>query len=53
MRRKSIVISPNDTNDLPRIITALYVGASGDITILCALDTTPVQLKNVAAGTLL
>lgn len=53
MLRKSYSITPNDGADLPSVITKLYVGGAGDITLELLRDTTPVVLKAVPVGTLI
>ncbi len=53
MRRNSLTITPHDVNDLPKPITALYVGSTGNITIQCSRDSASVTLIAVPAGTFL
>jgi hypothetical protein len=51
--RHSFAITPSDTNELPFVTRAIYIGSSGDITLRLADDTGSVTFKAVAAGTLL
>lgn len=46
-------VVPHDTNELPSIPRALYVGTAGNLTVNFADDDTDVVLKNVAAGQIL
>jgi hypothetical protein len=51
--RRSFVITPSDTAELPFVTRAIYAGSSGDITARLADDTTSVTFKAVAVGTVL
>ena len=54
MARQSVVITPSDSTDLARPITALYVGGTGDIKVELVKDSAGgTVLKSVPAGTLL
>jgi hypothetical protein len=50
---KAAAIAPHDTNDLPDIPRALYVGVGGDIVAICKNDTTSVTFKAVPQGSIL
>ena len=43
-------ITPSDNSDLSSITTALYVGFTGNLNIICSGDTTPVIFYNVPGG---
>lgn len=45
-------VVPSDTVNLPRPSQCLYIGGSGDITVMLANDVSPVLLKNVPIGKL-
>ncbi|RDC59693.1 hypothetical protein HME9302_00885 [Alteripontixanthobacter maritimus] len=51
--RACFAVSPSDTENLPRVPKALYVGTSGDITLRCADDNLDVIFRNVPAGMIL
>jgi hypothetical protein len=51
--RSSFAITPSDTNELPFVTRAIYVGSTGDITARLAADTASVTFKAVAVGTVL
>ena len=40
-------VTPHDTNVLPNIPKALWIGTAGNISIVANDDSTPVLLKNV------
>ncbi|MBU0642351.1 MAG: hypothetical protein KJ731_15500 [Alphaproteobacteria bacterium] len=42
----------SDTEDQPYVTRGLYVGTSGNVTVLLAGDSTPVTLNNLVAGVL-
>lgn len=46
-----IPISPNDTVDLPQVISGLYVGGAGVAVVLPVGGATPVTLIGLLAGT--
>ncbi len=50
--RRIQTLTPNDASDLTVVAKALYLGLSGDLTIVPAgsVDGTPVTLKNHPAG---
>ena len=45
-------VTPDDSTELGRVSRALYVGGTGDVTVLTAEDQV-ITLSNVPAGTLL
>lgn len=45
-------IAPNDTEDLPELTRALYVGSAGSVALILASGTT-VTLAGIAGGTIL
>jgi hypothetical protein len=49
----SFVITPSDTTELPFVTRAVYVGATGDITLRLAGDAGSVIFKAVPVGTML
>jgi hypothetical protein len=51
--RNSFVITPSDTNELPFVTRAIYVGGTGDITLRLADDTGSQIIKAVAVGSML
>jgi hypothetical protein len=46
-------ITPSDTVDLPRATKAIYIGQSGDVTLIPVRGDTPVVFKRLTAGTIL
>jgi hypothetical protein len=51
--RSTFVITPSDTNELPFVTRAIYVGGAGSITARLADDTASVTFNGVPAGTML
>jgi hypothetical protein len=51
--RSAVEITPDDNNDLDPMISAVFVGQGGDISLVLTKDSTPVLLKGVSAGTIL
>jgi hypothetical protein len=51
--RNSFVIAPSDTNEVPFVTRAIYVGGAGDITARLADDAGSVTFKAVPVGTML
>lgn len=49
----AFAIAPNDSTDLAAVTAALYVGFTGDISLICSSDTTPVTFFNVPGGSFL
>jgi len=49
----AFVITPNDSNDLSTITTALYIGFTGSVSLICSGDTNPVTFFNVPGGSFL
>jgi hypothetical protein len=50
--RGGFAVTPSDTVDLPRETRALYVGVSGDLSLVTA-DGSPVTLGGIPGGSLL
>ena len=48
--RSMFTVSPHDTDPLPYLPKALYVGTGGSITLRCIDDTTDVVFRNLPAG---
>ncbi len=46
-------IAPSDGNDLSFITTGIYVGVTGDVSVLAIDDTTPVVFKNAQQGSII
>lgn len=46
-------ITPDDDNDLSQITRGIYVGGTGDISLILKDDATAVTLHRVVAGTVL
>jgi hypothetical protein len=46
-------IAPNDNSDLVAVTAALYVGFTGNISLICSGDTQPVTFFNVPGGSFL
>jgi len=46
----AVAITPNDSTDLTTPTRGLYVGASGDVSVILVGDTNPVTLVGLAAG---
>jgi hypothetical protein len=51
--RNSFVITPSDTNELPFVTRAIYVGGTGDINLRLADDTGSQIIKSVPVGAML
>ena len=50
--REAVEITPNDGVDLTKTTRSIYIGASGDIAVHMAGNTTPVVFKSVPVGVL-
>lgn len=48
----SVAVEPSDTDELNTVINRLYVGVSGDITLVMVGDVSSVLLKSVPVGLL-
>lgn len=46
-------VTPSDSTDLPRIARALYVGVSGNISVICEDGGTAVTFTGLSAGQIL
>lgn len=46
-------VTPDDANDLPRATKALFIGESGDVTLLAVRGELPVTFRNLPAGSVL
>lgn len=51
--RQAAAIVPHNTNALPLLPKAIYVGAAGDITLRAVDDAADVVFKSVPVGTIL
>jgi hypothetical protein len=51
--RKVVAVAPHDSNPLPDVSKALYVGTAGDVVLQGVGGGPDVTLKNVPAGTVL
>ena len=49
----AFAITPHDTNELPSVTRAIYVGETGDIKCILANNTVAVTFVNATAGTIL
>lgn len=49
----AFAIAPSNTTDLPVVTSALYVGYTGNIRVICSGDTTGVVFANVPGGSFL
>jgi hypothetical protein len=49
----AFTIAPHDSTDLAAVTAALYVGFTGNISLICSGDTTPVTFFNVPGGSFL
>ena len=49
----AFVVTPNDSIDLTAITTALYIGFTGDVNLICSGDTSLVLFANVPGGSFL
>lgn len=43
----AFAVTPSDSANLPKITRGLWVGTTGDLTVMFANDTVPVLLKGV------
>lgn len=48
-----LAVVPSDTDDIPYVSRALYVGTAGDIMVALLKSTDPVLFKGVPKGSLL
>lgn len=46
-------VAPHDTDPLPTLPKALYVGTGGHVTLRCADDTADVVFRNVPSGSII
>ena len=46
-------VTPHDSNALPVLPKALYVGTAGDVTLRCIDDSSDVIFRNVPAGSVI
>ena len=46
-------MTPSDTQDLPQVTKAIYVGTGGDIALVPVQGAGPVTFRNVPAGAIL
>jgi len=51
--QSSFAITPSDTNQLPFVTRAIYVGTGGNIAVQLLNDSSAVILMNAVAGSLL
>ncbi len=51
--RKSLAAIPSDTQPLPQIGKALYIGNGGHVRLRAVDDPAPALFRNLAAGTIL
>ena len=51
--RSAVAVTPHDSNELPLPTRGLYVGGAGNVAVLLSLDTVPVTLVAVPAGSVL
>ncbi|HZG45337.1 MAG TPA: hypothetical protein VEZ41_03595 [Allosphingosinicella sp.] len=51
--RNAFAIVPHDSNPLPRVVKAIYVGTAGNVTLRTVDGSADVLFKNVAAGQVL
>lgn len=49
----AFAITPNDATDLAAVTTALYVGFTGNLSVICSGDTNAVTFFNVPGGSFL
>ena len=49
----AFTITPNDGTDLSVITSALYIGFTGSVSLICSGDTNPVTFFNVPGGSFL
>lgn len=47
------LVNPSDTNELPAVTRAIYIGTAGDIKLILKKDSEAIILKNVPSGALL
>ena len=52
---RAVAVTPNDDDDLVHITSGLWIGATGDVTVIPAnnADDAPITFASVPAGTLL
>jgi len=50
---KGFAVTKHDTNELPYVTRALFVGVGGDVSVILRDDETAVLLKNVPSGAML
>lgn len=50
---RAAAVTPSDTLDLERVTRGLYIGASGNVTVVMEIDDTQVTFVGVPAGSIL
>ena len=51
--RSIAAVTPSDNTDLPRVTKALWIAASGTLSVIAVDDSAAVSLGTIPAGTLL
>jgi hypothetical protein len=51
--RNGFSITPDNSSDLSTTCRALFVGGSGDISVILSADSSSIVLKNIPAGSVL
>lgn len=51
--QSAFAITPDNSNDLPEVVRFIYVGGTGDLTVILENDETEVTLKDVPVGALI
>jgi hypothetical protein len=50
---QAFAVTPNDATDLTAVTSALYVGFTGNVSLICSGDTNAVTFFNIAGGSIL
>jgi len=50
---QAFTVTPNNSADLASVTSALYVGFTGSVSLICSGDTSAVVFSNVAGGSIL
>lgn len=50
LKRKAFAVTPSDTDELPFVVSELYVGGTGAVSVVFDKDTDPTVIPAVPVG---